>query len=67
MEIVSKKSAKKEVKKEGLPASNTNVTKTPVLWRHSARQMAIANAQKAAERRAGQKLVRVDAKTWAYV
>ena len=62
-----KHKSKKEVKKEGLPAVNTCVTNTPVIWGHSARQMAITNAQKAAEKRAGQKMVRVDAKTWAYV
>jgi hypothetical protein len=61
-----KHKSKKEVKKEGLPAVNTCVTNTPVLWGHSDRQMALANAQKAAAKRDSQKLVKVDAKTWVY-
>lgn len=65
MAVKTKKTDKKDPS-EGLQ-KNSTVNNSPISWGYSSRQAALDNAAKAAAKRAGMKMVRVDAKTWKYV
>lgn len=60
------KQKSEKTKDDGMQPKYTPVINTPLTWGYNNRTQAIANAQKAAAKREGMKLVRRDAKTWVY-